>query len=123
MSIITKVLKQTCVYWALTPEEGTDVSYDDYGQPIVTASDPVEISCRWEDKNEEFISANGTKMVSRAVVYVGQDVAVGGILMLGTKDNITDSVTIKNNAGAYEIKAFSKLPNFKATEFLRTAYL
>jgi len=121
MAIITKMLKQTCVYWALA--SGDDVGTDDFGQPIVTASVPVEIQCRWEDDNVEFIAADGTKMVSRAIVYVDQDVDVGGILMLGTEDDITDAVNIKENAGAWEIKAFGKLPNFKATEYLRTAYL
>ncbi len=121
MSIITRMLKQTAVYWALA--SGDDVSYDDYGQPIVTIADPVEIDCRWEDVNEEFIAADGTKQVSRAVVYVSEDVAVGGILMLGTEDDITDSVNIKENVGAYEVRKFDKLPNFRATEHLRTAYL
>ena len=121
MSIITKMLRQTAVYWALA--SGDDVGTDDFGQPIVTASDPVEIQCRWEDDNVEFIAADGTKQLSRAVVYVSEDVALGGILMLGTEDDITDAVNIKENAGAWEIKAFGKLPNFKATEYLRTVYL
>ena len=120
-SIIIKMLKQTCVYWALA--SGDDVSYDDFGQPIVTIADPVEIDCRWEAENVEFIAADGTKQLSRAVVYVGQDVDVGGILMLGTEDDITDSTNIKENDGAWEIKSFGKLPNFRATEFLRTVYL
>ncbi len=122
MSIITRMLKQTCVYWALATEESAGLSdYDDYGQPIIT--DPVEVECRWEDVNEEFIDAKGTRQLSKAKVYVESDVDVGGILMLGTKDDITDSTNIKENEGAYEIKRFDKLPTFKATEFLRTAWL
>ena len=121
MSIITRMLKQTCVYWALA--FGDDVSYDDYGRPIVTIANPVELDCRWEDINEEFIAADGTRQVSKAKVYVESDVVVGGILMLGTLDDITDSTNIKENAGAWEIRGFGKNPNFRATEFVRMAYL
>ena len=121
MSIIPRMQKQTCVYWALA--SGDDVSYDDYGQPIVTIAVPVELSCRWEDVNEEFIAPDGTKQLSRSKVYVESDVALGGILMLGTEDDITDAVNIKENEGAWEIMAYGKLPNFRATEFLRTVYL
>ena len=121
MSIITKMLKQTCVYWALA--SGVEVSYDDYGQPIVTIADSVELSCRWEDVQEEYIAPDGTKQLSRSKVYVESDVVLGGILMLGTKSDITDAVNIKENVGAWEIMAYGKLPNFRATEFLRTVYL
>jgi len=121
MGIITRMLRQTCVYWALAFMESGGIAFDDYGQPIVT--DPVELDCRWEDVNEEFIDAKGTRQVSRAKVYVEQDVDVGGILMLGTKDDITDSVNIKENEGAWEIRRFDRLPNLKNTEFLRTAWL
>ena len=122
MSIITRMRKQTCVYWPLASEESAGIDYDDYGQPIV--ADPVEIECRWEDVNEEFTAADGTRQLSKSKVYTDRDVDVGGILMLGTiEENITDSTNIKENEGAWEIKRFDKLPTFKATEFLRTAWL
>ena len=121
MSIITRMLKQTCVYWPLASAESGGLAYDDYGQPVVT--DPIEITCRWEDVNEEFLDATGTKQMSRAVVYVDRDVSLGGILMLGELTDITDEDNPKENDGAWEIRKFDKLPNFRATEYLRTAYL
>ena len=122
MSIITRMRKQVCVYWGLASDESAGVAFDDYGQPILT--DPVELDCRWEDVSEEFIAADGTRQFSNAKVYVEQDVDVGGVLMLGTIEaDITDSSNVKENEGAWEIKRFDKLPTFKATEFLRTAFL
>ena len=121
MGIIARMRKQTAVYWPLASSDSGGDDFDDYGQPVVT--DPIEISCRWEDVAEEFIDAKGTRQVSKSTVYVDQDVDVGGILMLGTEDDITDSTNIKENEGAWEIRRFDKLPNLRATEFLRTAWL
>ena len=122
MSLITRMLKQTAVYWPLANVEsaGGD-AFDDYGQPLFT--DPLEISVRWEDKAEEFLNAEGTRILSNAVVYVDQDVVVGGVLMLGELTDITDADVPKENENAWEIRRFDKLPNIKVTEFLRTAFL
>jgi len=110
------MLKQTCVYWA-----PNDVPFDDYGQPQY--ANAVELKCRWEDVAEEFIGPRGTTEMSRSIVYVESDVEPGGVLLLGEIESSTDQITPKNNAGAWEIRKFDKLPNLKATEFLRTAYL
>lgn len=114
MSLITRMLKQTAVYWALA---GTD----DNGQP--TYENPVEISCRWEDVTMEFLDAFGETQMSQARVYVSQDVTIGGVLLLGELSSSVDQDDPKANAGAWEIRRFAKEPNFKATEFLRTVML
>ena len=121
MSIITRMLKQTCVYWALAYADSGGDDYDDYGQPQYAS--PVELSCRWEDAGEEFIAADGSTQISRSVVYVESDVEVGGVLMLGEIADIENSSDIKENDGAWEIRRFEKTPNFKATEWLRVAFL
>ncbi len=122
MSLITRMLKQTAVYWPLAAMEsaGGD-SFDNYGQPLVT--DPLEISVRWEDRAEEFLDAKGARVLSNAVVFVSQDVDIGGVLMLGELTDITDADVPKENENAWEIKRFDKIPNLRNTEFLRTAYL
>ncbi len=116
MSIITKVLKQTAVWWS----QGS-AAPDEYGQPVVAA--PIEIKVRWEDAAEEFIDKDGTKQLTRAVVMVDRDVSVGDVLMLGTLGGVTDFGRAKNNAGAWEVRAFDKLPNLRVSEYLRTAKL
>jgi hypothetical protein len=116
------MLKQKAVYWPPQSSESSGDDFDDFGQPLVSL-DPIEIDCRWEDVSQEFIAANGTNQVSRALVYVGQDVTVGGILMLGELVDIIDPVNIKTNPNTWEIKRFDKLPNLKNTKYLRTAYL
>ena len=116
MSIITKMRKQTAVYWA-----PGDRAYDNFGQPLY--ANPVEIACRWEDVAVEFLDANGNTQISRSRVYVDQDVRLSGVLMLGPLDDVTYSSQPKQNENAWEIRRFDKLPTLKATEFLRTAYL
>lgn len=122
MGIITKMRKQTAVYWPPESSESAGDDFDNYGQPQVSLS-PVQIMCRWEDVTEEFIDVAGTRQLSRARVYVDRDVEVGGILMLGELADIADATNIKENDGAWEIRRFEKLPNLKATEFLRTVFL
>ena len=114
MSIISRMRRQTCVYWA---KEG----YDNYGKPLTDP--PIQLTCRWQDMNEEFIDSEGTRQMSRAKVFVDQDVDVGGVLMLGVLGDVTDALVPKNNAGAWEIKRFDNMPNLKATEYLKTAYV
>ena len=122
MSLINRMLKQTCVYWALAGVESGGDDYDDHGRPQYT--DPVEISVRWEAKTVEFLNPQGGQELSNAVVYVDRDVDVVGVLMLGELTDIDSSLTVpKQNEEAWEIKKFEKLPNLRNTEYLRTVYL
>ena len=114
MSIITKMRRQTAVYWSFA-------SIDQFGQK--SFADAVIISCRWEDVSEEFLDVNGAVRMSLAKVYVDRDMALGGVLMLGALADITDEENPKGNIGAWEIRRFEKLPDLKAKEFLRTAIL
>ena len=118
---IGKMCKQIAVYW------GSPVN-DGYGGK--TFASPVEILCRWEDKNETFIAPNGDQSVSKSVVYVLQDVDQEGYLFLGTLDSLYDaaesSATVidPKDVAAYLIRRFDKLPALgSTTEFLRKAYL
>ena len=114
MGIITKMLKQTAVYWAPS-------GADEYGIP--TWATPVEISCRWEDSTAEFTDADGERKMSKAIVYVSQDVEERGVLLLSDLNSGIDQDNPKANDGAWEIRRFDKLPNLKVSEYLRTAYL
>jgi len=114
MSAITKVLKQKCVYWA----PGTP---DAYGQ--TTYSEAIELNCRWDDNQQQIIRDDGTMVMSKAEVMLSADVIVGGVLKFGTLDDVLYMNEPTRNDGAFEILKFDKNPNFKCTEFVRTAYL
>jgi len=131
MGINTSILRnlnQTAVYWSSPKENG-------YGG--VDYADPIQISCRWEDKQQIIGTITGNQIIgfqnmSRAIVYVDRDLDVDGWLMLGTLDDLTDSSGDSSGeyydphqiAGAYIIKRFEKMPSLQsATNVLRIAYL
>lgn len=116
MSLITRMLKQQAVLWA----QGSQAP-GDFGGPQTAAG--AQIKCRWEERAENFIGPDGVTEVSQSVVYVDRDVRVGDVLMLGLLASVTDTSVPKNNAGAREVRGFGKLPDRKAKEYLRTAYL
>ena len=119
MYYITRNLKQTILYWGSPTATGIGYSY----------ADAIEILGRWEDRQEIFVDADGREHVSNAVVYLAQDVELGGYLYLGDLDEFGEDssglVTSDPQAveGSYEIRAFKKTPNLKATQFERKAWL
>ena len=121
MGIITRMRKQTCVYWELASADSAGEDYDDHGQPQFL--DPVELTVRWDDRNVEYTNPDGIKQWSKSQVYTGQDIRRGEALMLGTLLDVTEAIDILINDGAMQVKGFDKIPNLKATEFLRIAYL
>lgn len=115
MSIITRMLKQVATYW---PPLGTS---DAFGQPQYGTA--VQIGVRWEDATEQFLDDEGDIQMSKALVYVSQDVEVRGVLLLLPIASVTNLTDPKKNPLAWEIRRYERLPTFKATEFLRTALL
>lgn len=114
MSFLTKNHRQDIVYW------GAPVT-DVYGAR--TFSTPIEIKGRWEDVQNLFVSPDGRELVSRAIVYLGQDVDIGGYLYLGTLVSISSAVNPKTVSKAYEIRSFNKIPSIKSTIYERVVFV
>ena len=116
MSLISRMRRQTAVWWART-------GVDSYGAP--EWAEPVEIACRWEEKAELIRTAAGDEVVSRAVVYVDRDMNEGDMLAVGTllaldSGQVSDPREVD---GVGEVKSFGAVPNLRATEELKTAWL
>jgi hypothetical protein len=115
MSLITSMRRQNAVYWA--PDEA-----DDFG--VEAVGTPVDIDCRWEDVAEQYISPDNTVDVSKSKIYADRDIEVGGYLLLGTVAGLADaSAHPRTIPEAGIVRRFEKLPNLKASQFLRTATL
>ena len=89
----------------------------------------MEVRCRWEDSSDEVLNEDGEKTISRARIFVGQDVQVRGILFQGQLVTVTDQLNPYNNRDilgtplAFRIIKFERLPDLKSRRFLRTAYV
>jgi hypothetical protein len=127
-SMISRNLPQTAVYWGNPHNDGYGgMAYDD----------PVEINCRWEDKQQILGTITGNQIigfqsVSRAIVYVDQDLDVDGIMMLGELTDLEDSEGDSSGeyydpaqlTNTYIIKRFEKAPALNSTtDFNRKAFL
>lgn len=110
---------QTCVYW------GTPVIDDDKGW---TFAAPVEIDCRWDEKQELKIGFDGNTFTSQAIVLVNIDLDRRGYLCLNTIAGLTsagyDTTNPLEIPSAFIIQQFEKIPApRKDDDFVRTAFL
>jgi len=93
--------KQIAVYWA-------PLTADGLGQP--TYADPVEIAVRWEDKNEIFISKEGTEERSISIAYPAVDVVLEGCLWLGALADLPSDDSPHGVDDVRKIKALYNCP-------------
>jgi len=124
-TFINQVCKQIAVYWGNPVADGYGgYSYDD----------PEEIYCRWSDEKQLFEADDGTQQVSKAILYLVEDVDMNGLLYLGELDDLDTSEEDSDGAwhspetnietGLCIIKKFTKVPALRSTtEFVRKAYL
>lgn len=112
--MLNKLKKQKAVYWA----KGTNDGFGGY-----TYGDPIELKVTWLFKQEKFVSAlDGEELVSTSVVLVDRDLVMGGMLALTTLSDLSSSGLPEDN-GAFEIKAYTKVPDYKGTNFSRKVWL
>jgi hypothetical protein len=112
MRLLTKMLKQTALYWE---PDGSD------GYGAFKFKTPVEIKCRWEDCNEQGLGLDGKETMFDSTVFAGEDLRIGGLLLLATLADL-DGVGEPPEA-AKRIRKFEKVPTIRARQFLRVAYL
>jgi len=110
MTFLTMGLVQKATWWS----KG---AADSFGADTFAA--PAVISCRWEERSTEIVTAEGVRVQSRARVFLDQDVAAGDYLYLG-ETNQADPKALK---GAFDVKEFRKIPGLVAEVFERKAYL
>lgn len=113
--LATSMLNQTAVYWANPTADG-------FGGR--TFDNPVAISVRWERRQQLIIDQAGQEVTSTAIVYVGQDIELGGYLFLGTIADLSSTTENPQEVDdAREIRRYDKTPDVSGTRFTRTAWL
>ncbi len=113
---INRMCKQTIVYWANPVNDG---------EGVFTYDSPVEILGRWEEVNEVVLGNNGKELVSRARVFLKQEVDEEGAMYLGELTDLGAAPEPTDSAvNALYIIAFSKIPVLgSADEFMYKASL
>lgn len=111
MGIVSSSLGQTLTYWAPGAK-------DLYGKP--SFSTPVQLPCRWEDKNESVINKTGEQIVSKSRVFLlNQDLDIDGYVLLGVSAAADPSIL----DDAREIQQIGKTPDLRNLKSLNTLYL
>jgi len=116
-AVYNKMLTQTAIYWA-------PAGKDNYG--MQTYSDPVEIPCRWQWKQELFVDDRGKEQISHAIVYINQDLELNGEIMLGDLDDLSSSqeeAPHDSGVDAYTIRSFAKSPDIEGRVYVRKVWL
>ena len=102
---------QKAVLWAAD-------GFDDYGVPKVDAA--VEIDVRWDPNQSEAVDPQGNTIAVDATVVVGQDIAIGSRMWLGTLEDYNALATAPQ---FMEVSRFDKTPNIKGRVFNRIVSL
>lgn len=113
IKFVESVCVQTAVYWGSPTPDG----YGGY-----TYDDPIEISCRWEEKAQLVVTKDGKEVVSKGEILVTRDLDIDGMLYLGTLDDIDSDGSMHDEAVPIITK--TAIPLFKSsTEFVRMVYV
>lgn len=117
--LMVRVSRQTAVYWGNPIEDG-------FGKKTYDA--PIEILCRWENKQMLIrgLDEKGNTFDYNSVVYVIQDLDVEGVLFLGTLDDVESEALVDPfvQDGVSVIKQFERIPSlYSSTDIVRRAFL
>lgn len=129
IDIIDTMRKGYAVYWAPVKDASGNVVPDNFGNPSYLA--PVQFTPEdgsgvfWEASTDIYMDAKGQQRVSKAKVFVGQDVTELGFLWEGLLTDIPNSLrsTPKKLYKAAEIMRFDKIPTLDYDQWLRKVYL
>jgi len=101
-------LHQKAVLWVFD-------SYDSNGEPKV--SEPVEISCRWEEVSSQFMDSTSSPIAISSEIWTDQVIAKGSMLWKGKLIDLpapADAIV--------EVVGFDVIPDIKGRNFELVAY-
>ena len=114
-----KIQDDVCVYWANPVSDGAGT---------FTYDDPIEINCFWLEDTKTIMDDNKREVISKAQVFVSQDLVQHEYLYHGTLDEVLESDSTftdpKEMEDAFEIIRFEKKPSLvNSNQYVRKAYL
>jgi hypothetical protein len=109
--MLERALNDTVTYWEKTG------ATDRYGKPVL--SSPVQIKCRWEDRQSQIVNKQGTEVISKSRVFTLTPISIDGYLARGTIAS-SDPRPLDD---AFEIQQVSSTPDLRSLKSLVTVYL
>lgn len=109
---ISVFMQQTATYWAPGVNDG-------FGGMTSYAA-PILIQCRWQDEEDLFINDQGEEETSNTVVYPDRELAVKGVLALGSFLTFLDPKIIETSV---EIRQIGASPSLKGEVQLNKCWL
>lgn len=109
--MLERAMNDVVTYWEKTG------ATDRYGKPILSA--PVQIKCRWEDRQSQIVNKHGTEIISKSRVFAREALDIDGYVAKGVVAD-TDPSPLDN---AFEIQQVSTTPDLRSLKTLTTAYL
>lgn len=103
--------KQVAVLWEAL---STGYGIDDQGNPVTTASAPLEIYVRWEAGKGE-----ANKQVVKA--FVGREIRMGSVMWLGRLIDLPSDLTTLSNL--MQVVSYNEVPDVKGRFKQRTVDL
>lgn len=113
MGVITRIQKQTMVYW---PYTGADL----FGQP--TYGTAAQMTCRWDDMVKQVFGTDGSPVFSKIELVTRRRLEPKGLVWKGTLATFSAALRPDISTGVHEIIAASSTPNFRNTETLYEAW-
>lgn len=121
--VVKLFTKQKCVYWGNPKSDG---------KGGYTFDDPIEIDCRWDDKQELKQGYDGNYYSSQAQVLVNIDIKRRSYFINHTMEELItiaeeeelDITNPRNFSDAFIVIQFEKIPMvFANDDFVRTVFL
>jgi len=85
-----------------------------------TYATPEALQARWEERAELYRAPSGEELVSKAVVYLSDDVDPGDYIALGDQTAVADPTTLSS---AFRVMQFSKVSDLRNIQVVRKAFL
>lgn len=111
MTMASRHLRQDVTHWPMAGSDG-------YGG--FTFDAPALLKGRWEDKAVLFLTLENEEVVSNAIIYLADDIAVGDYFGLGDLTATSDPTTLE---GTYRSRQYHKSTDLRALQALRKVFL
>lgn len=123
MRIIDTMRKADAVYWPVIKNELGGIISDANGNPRFDIARQIKVY--WMQSSELLDVGGGQAKMSKGRVYTGEDIDEGGMMFLGTLDDVPPGRidSPREIQKASQVIRFDKVATIKGDQWVRVAYV